>query len=242
VTTTIVIPCFNEADRLSLSGVEELCAVKGVQVILVNDGSTDATWQKLLYIKEQHGACVELLDLQDNVGKGEAVRLGLRKAIENKSSEVAYMDADFATSAGEMLRLKDILLAKEECKVLFAARWLHLGAKIERTLARHYIGRVFATLASLMLKMPVYDTQCGAKLFRVTDSLSSALASPFVSRWIFDVELIARLRLGPEGYKVGEFLEVPLNHWRDVSGSKLRPQDFLKASTETIQIWWSLRK
>jgi len=245
MSITIVIPCFNEADRLSLSGIKTLCLAHEVDLLLVNDGSTDATWQKLLHLQEIHGDSLKLLDMPSNAGKGEAVRLGMMMAIEQGATEVGYLDADFATSAVEMLRLNDVLQSSPGCQVLIAARWLHLGANIKRSWPRHYTGRIFATIASLMLRMPVYDTQCGAKLFRVTDNLQAAIASPFVSRWIFDVELIGRLKIGGvpgQGYQMKEFLEVPLSSWRDVSGSKLNPADFLTAAIETLRLWRRLHR
>ncbi len=243
MSVTIIIPCFNEADRLSLSGIETLCGADDIDLLLVNDGSTDATWQKLLHLQALHGDRVKLLDMSRNSGKGEAVRSGMQVAIEQGATEVGYLDADFATSAAEMLRLNDVLQSNPDCQVLLAARWLHLGANIKRSMVRHYTGRVFATIASVMLKMPVYDTQCGAKLFRVTDNLRAAIESPFLSRWIFDVELIGRLKVGTlagQGYHMKEFLEVPLNSWQDIAGSKLRPVDFLTVAIETLRLWRAL--
>ena len=54
----------------------------------------------------------------------------------------------------------------------------------------YYLGRLFATLASTLLDVRIYDTQCGAKIFRSTDDLKIVLSKPFLSSWIFDVELI----------------------------------------------------
>ena len=65
--------------------------------------------------------------------------------------------------------------------------------------ARHYVGRLFATASSLILDMTVYDTQCGAKVLRAGPALRAALATPFHSRWAFDVELLGRLHNGVGG-------------------------------------------
>ena len=74
-----------------------------------------------------------------------------------------------------------------------------MGTDIRRSAVRHYTGRLFATAGSLVLGVPVYDTQCGAKAFRVTDALRAALAEPFVSRWAFDVEVLGRLLRSTDG-------------------------------------------
>ncbi|HEY7375200.1 MAG TPA: hypothetical protein VIF57_23765, partial [Polyangia bacterium] len=95
---------------------------------------------------------------------------------------------------------------------------------IERSAVRHYLGRVFATAASLILRTRVYDTQCGAKLFRAGPALAEALSAPFLSRWAFDVELLGRLLIGTPGVAplpLAAIVEVPLAVWHDVEGSKL---------------------
>jgi hypothetical protein len=102
---------------------------------------------------------------------------------------------------------------------------------------RHYLGRIFATLASLTLDLPVYDTQCGAKLFRATGVLSAALKTPFLSRWIFDVELLARfIELRSSRAVLESTFEFPLRSWRDVPGSKVNASAFAKAAAELWRI------
>jgi len=109
-----------------------------------------------------------------------------------------------------------------------------LGHRIDRSAWRHYLGRLFATASSLVLRLSVYDTQCGAKVFRVTPALRTALAEPFTSRWAFDVELLQRL-LGA-GVRPAQFEEVPLRAWRDVGGSKLGPAAAIAAAADLARL------
>ena len=114
-----------------------------------------------------------------------------------------------------------------------------MGRHIARNPWRHYSGRLFATAASTVLGLPVYDTQCGAKLFRVTPLLPSIFATPFVARWIFDVEILARFlstdRRGP-AHVATSLYELPLDEWIDVQGSKLRTKDFARAALDLARI------
>ncbi len=90
-----------------------------------------------------------------------------------------------------------------------------------------------------MLRLPVYDTQCGAKIFRVTPELASVLSQPFISRWVFDVEIIARfiaLNHGDTSVLHDSIYEYPLERWEDVAGSKVKPGDFLLEFLDIMRI------
>ena len=230
----IVIPCYNEADRLDTTQVLALAANDDVQVLLVDDGSSDGTLAILEQLASEHPASIDVLALETNGGKSEAVRRGLLDAAP-VAEIVGYCDADFATPVSEMLRLLE-RMDDGGVDVVTGARIARLGAAIERRPARHYFGRIFATAASLALGQAVYDTQCGAKLFRSSPALSAAIAEPFHSRWAFDVELLGRLLAN--GASV---LEVPLRAWHDVGGSKLKGRDMLRAGLDLLTIARSLR-
>lgn len=151
---------------------------------------------------------------------------------------VGFWDADVATPLSAILEVAAVLDRLPNIDIVFGARVKLLGRRIERKVQRHYLGRVFATVVSNMLRLPIYDTQCGAKLFRRTPQFTALLKTPFVSRWIFDVEILARLiRACGIEYVKNSVYEYPLNEWRDVGGSKVRATDFLKAVTEPAKIW-----
>lgn len=232
MTTTTVVPCFNEAHRLDLDAWRAFHAAH--RVVFVDDGSTDGTGDRL------RDAGLPVLTLLKNRGKAEAVRAGLRAAIDDGAAVVGYLDADLSTPTSEFERLLARLGAAPAVDVVLGSRIAHLGATIERRALRHYLGRVFATSASLALDLPVYDTQCGAKVFRVTPMLTAALATPFRSRWAFDVELLARLL--DAGTAPARCCEVPLQHWRDVAGSHLHSRAMLGAALDVAALGAARRR
>jgi glycosyltransferase involved in cell wall biosynthesis len=238
--TILVIPCFNEADRFDRAEMARLAAARSdLGLVLVDDGSTDQTASVLEAIRTAGGPGVGVLRLERNRGKAEAVRQGLLAAIAAGAKIVGYADADLSTPVDELLRLAADV-DRHRVDVLLASRVRLLGRRIERHAHRHYLGRVFATFASLALRLPVYDTQCGAKYFRVTPALEAALRVPFRTRWIFDVELLARLLDGAPGtppLDPSAFREVPLRTWRDVHGSKLRAGGMIRAGLQVVALF-----
>jgi dolichyl-phosphate beta-glucosyltransferase len=230
MTLAVVVPCFDEAHRLDADGLAELAEVAD-HVVFVDDGSTDATAERLDELVARHPDRFELLRRAHNAGKAEAVRHGLLHLI-TRHDVVGYFDADLATPVPELARLAAVLADQPDCQAVLASRVALLGHRVERHAGRHYLGRVYATAASLVLGIPVYDTQCGAKLFRVGPALTAGLEQPFPDRWAFDVELLARLlRPGPGTPPVrpDQLVEVPLREWRDVGGSKLRPTSAVRS-------------
>jgi len=210
----------------------------------VNDGSTDATAEVLQEMALEVPGSISIVTLLKNGGKAEAVRTGLRIAIAGGTKEAAYIDADLATPLHEVLRLWEIFCARAADIVIGSRVALH-GYAIDRNLTRHYTGRVFATLASMVLQWRAYDTQCGAKFFRVNPTLIWALNDAFVSRWGFDIELLGRLTIGsPEAppIPVSRIVEVPLEKWTDVPGSKIGIGSMVKTVAELVLINADLRK
>ncbi len=234
--TVLIVPCYDEEARLDRGEFLRLAgAHPGLELLFVDDGSRDRTAEVVEEMRAVERR-ISVYRLDRNGGKAEAVRRGLALALDRGAEIVGYADADLATPVEELLRL---VRSMEERggSVVLGSRVRLLGTRIERRLLRHYLGRVFATVASLALRIDVYDTQCGAKLFRRGEALRHALARPFRSRWAFDVELLQRLLLGAGSVPpvpASEFREVPLLAWRDARGSKLGLRSMIRAGLDLL--------
>lgn len=242
---TVVIPCYNEVHRLRLEAFEHFLRCdrhSHIHLLFVNDGSTDHTLAMLRDFCARFPGRTGYLDQQPNRGKAEAVRCGMLQAISAGESEfTGFWDADLATPLEQIPELLTCLLENPHWNMVFGARVKLLGRQIERRLLRHYLGRCFATTASLLLQLPIYDTQCGAKLFRITPALQQVLNQPFHSRWIFDVEILARFLAQHKGDRHplrNEIYEYPLPVWTDVDGSKVGSLDFFRAFAELAAIYF----
>ena len=230
----LVVPCYNEEKRLDPKiFIKSLETKTQLHWVFVDDGSKDKTTKIIQKMMEQNNR-IFLHSIGKNSGKGEAVRQGLLKAISLKATVVGYFDADLATPMDEIFRLMEVF-QKQNHKVLFGSRVFLLGHNINRKPWRFWLGRCFALVASGMLKLKIYDTQCGAKLIANFDSLHTCLQKPFVSRWLFDVELIQRL-LKTGGLQVSDFFEEPLLKWTDVGASRLKFHSFLIAFVDLVKI------
>lgn len=239
----IVVPCFNEAKRLDtqrfLACLEEQ---PRVGFLFVNDGSRDATADVLRGLHDAVGERARVLDYGENQGKAEAVRRGVLEAIGHEPAYVGYWDADLATPLAELPGFIAAIESRPDIELVMGARVKLLGRRVVRRMARHYLGRVFATAASITLDLGVYDTQCGAKLFRVTPDLREVFADRFISRWIFDVEIIARMiaqhRAGGARPVAEAIYELPLLEWRDVGGSRIKLMDWPIAFVDLVRIYF----
>jgi dolichyl-phosphate beta-glucosyltransferase len=224
--TALVIPCHDEAARLDVDALHAFAEARPwLHLWLVDDGSRDGTPSVLAELAARAPERFSVLAIPSNVGKGEAVRQGMLRALDEAPELVGFWDADLATPLAALERFLHAFDERPSLEILIGSRVQLLGRHIERNPARHYLGRVAATFVSRMLGIAVYDTQCGAKLFRATPRLREILSQPFLSRWIFDVELLARWMRAAgarETWEVGERVrELPLEVWRDVPGSRI---------------------
>lgn len=234
--TCIVIPCYNEQDGIKMDEYSNfLNKNQDVFICFVNDGSSDDTIPVLETLQKKHDSQIQILLLEKNSGKAEAVRAGIQHCNQNfLHQHIGYLDADLATTLEEFMTLQKYL--DDTIWFCFGSRILKIGSTIVREKRRFWIGRIVATFISLVLQLKVYDTQCGCKIF--TKELSELLfEKEFTSKWLFDVELFYRMiMLYGKEEAVHKMAEIPLKLWVEKGNSKVKATYFFKLWYDLYQI------
>ena len=230
---TIVVPCYNEGKRLKCEDFSQFIKKHQEFIFLfINDGSTDNTGFILKTFCSNHSN-VTFLELNKNYGKAEAIRLGILHIIHRNpiTPFIGFCDADLATPLNELHAMLN--LTNDNTLFISGCRIKRLGSTITRKATRHILGRIFATAVSLHLNLPIYDTQCGAKIYN-SSFIAKVFQKPFVTKWFFDVEILRRLiTIYGKKYVIDNSLEYPLQCWIEKTGSKI---NFYTALTDFIKL------
>lgn len=239
--TVIVVPCYNEEARLPVAAFRCFAAAHpGIRFVMVDDGSLDGTADVLSRLVASNPRQFTSLRLDGNRGKAEAVRTGILHAIRTGCDHVGFIDADLASPLEELPRMIDVFERRQEISVVVGSRLRLSGHQVRRDACRRLLSRCFSLVAAGVLGLPLRDTQCGLKLFR-SNAAYRLFASPFRSRWIFDVEVLGRLVVG-EGRTAAasRIYECPLERWTEIPGSRVKLGDFAKAVTDLAGIFAGL--
>ena len=234
----IVIPCYNEANRLNVQAFTAFANQNpDYQLCFVNDGSRDNTLEVLESLHQTNPDQITVFDCPRNGGKAEAVRQGVQYLYDNTNlNYIGFLDADLSVSLEDFTELAETLARDSSLKIVCGSRVKRLGAEISRNLKRHIIGRTMATLISTLLQMPFYDTQCGAKIFH-RSLVPVAFGEKFQSAWLFDVEMFFRMKqyygLNPSMNMIYEF---PLRRWIHMEDSKIGASDLYKIPVHLLRI------
>ena len=230
---SVVIPCFNEAARIGETlrlTLDYLAAnAPESELIVVNDGSTDATGAIARERLKDARIETRLLENFPNRGKGAAVRSGLLAA---RKPIGLFFDADLSTPLGETPKLIEPI-AKGEVDIAFGSRALDRGLiGIHQPWRREQAGRAFNLLVRIATGLPFWDTQCGFKAFRL-DVCRPILEAARLDGFAFDVELLYLARHA--GLRIRE---IPVR-WNHAEGSKVQ---FFKDSLRMLREVIALRK
>lgn len=242
--TTIVIPCYNEANRLHLEMFLNFARKHpNISFVFIDDGSKDLTINLLCGAMAALPRQIDVLMMKRNAGKAEAVRHGLKFAAKRGDKYVAFLDADLATPLNAINDFISVANRLNNIDVVFGSRAGGLGRRVYRDLHRKLISLVCASMGRLATGLALKDTQCGAKLFRNTAHLRTCLDTPFTAGWLFDVELFLRIS-NPDRRERKNFFEYPVLEWTEVPGSNIKFSDVIKGGvkmTSLIISQWKIR-
>jgi glycosyltransferase involved in cell wall biosynthesis len=222
---SIVVPAYNEALRIdtTLRKIRIYAAAQPfpIEVVVVDDGSTDATAEVVARFPE-----VRLLRVSPNRGKGHAVRHG---ALASAGEFVLFTDADLSAPIEEADKLLSALESGAAAAVGSRALRRELIG-VRQPVLRDYSGRIYNLLVCLFTGLRIHDTQCGFKLFRM-DATRRAFELQRVEGFGFDPELLFLIeRTG------GKIVEVPVR-WNHDAATKVRfPRDPIRMFADLISL------
>ncbi|NNF21942.1 MAG: glycosyltransferase family 2 protein [Saprospiraceae bacterium] len=234
----IIVPCYNEAQRLPLEQFESFINNNEDYLLcFVNDGSKDNTLECLQDFSKNNPERIRVYDMPQNGGKAEAVRAGVYYLLDHTNVDtIGFLDADLSTDFADYTNLVNELSRDASKKLVFGSRESNEENQIERNGFRNIISFVIGILIRAILKLPIKDSQCGAKVFK-RDAASFCFNQSFVTRWLFDVELFIRMK---KAYGKKETIklikEVPLKRWVHVDGSKIGLKDSLVIPSQLLSI------
>ncbi len=215
---SLIIPAYNEAERIAPTlesvGVYFRNFPGGVEIIVVDDGSTDGTAAVVAGARptlSAWGIALCVLGNPGNQGKGSSVRRGFLQA---RGDVVLFSDADLSTPLTETPKLL-APLERGECEATIGSRDLpdsQIG--VHQSPWREFAGRSFNRFVRLVTGLPYADTQCGFKAFR-REVFAPIFRLQQVMGFAFDVEILYLAR--KRGVRV---LEVPVV-WNHAAGSKV---------------------
>jgi glycosyltransferase involved in cell wall biosynthesis len=229
---SIVIPAFNESARIPATLQDVVCCIRrhqwDAEVIVVNDGSTDATRQVVLDFARTAPE-VRILDNPGNRGKGYSVRSGLLQAF---GEVVMFTDADLSAPMDEAERL--FAAIAEGADIAIGSRWLEKGRQTHRQpLYRQFFGRCFNAVTRGVMGLHFADTQCGFKAF-TRHAAQTVFQLQTIERWGFDPEILfIALK---SGFKV---VEVPVSWGHDARSRMSYLKDGMKMLEEIAIIRWN---
>jgi dolichyl-phosphate beta-glucosyltransferase len=186
-----------------------LAATEKVEVLLVDDGSTDdSVGVATMHLRGMRWGRV--LSLPHNLGKGAAVRAGV---LEASAPVIVYMDADLAADMDGLGRL---LAALDSADIAVGSRAVADSEVIDSTTSRAMMGRTWNAMVRLATGLSLHDTQCGFKAFHAPVA-RMLFGDARINGFAFDVEILVLAQR--RGIRIAE---VPVR-WRAVDGTSVRP-------------------
>lgn len=198
-----LIPAYNEASSIA-SVVRGLDGLVG-RVVVIDDGSSDGTGLRAT----EAGA--EVVSHATNLGKGAAVRTGLAVALAGQYEYVLLLDGDMQHLPHEAARL----IAAIESSGADVAIGERMFKRDAMPASRYHTNRIGSRALSAFVGVPVADTQCGFRVFRLDALRNLALRA---TGYEIETEMLIKVRR-----RGGRITSAPVTAVYNGQRSKLRP-------------------
>ncbi|MCR4881690.1 MAG: glycosyltransferase [bacterium] len=233
--SAVIIPCFNEEKRINIGQYMDSLGDFSSKVFLVDDGSRDKTFAVLKKLEKMAPDRFIAVKAPQNMGKAEAVRLGLNTALDKNFRHIGFLDADLAVKFSEIPNFLRVFQNVPEVNSVVGVRLNLAGHKLDRSAGKYFAQGIIARMANLLFSPKISDTQCGAKMFSA-DVLRPTTREPFISRWLFDMELLKRISDLPQSKGKNWLFEFPVTSWSEMGGSKRKFSDYAKCLKDFFKI------
>jgi dolichyl-phosphate beta-glucosyltransferase len=228
-TLTLVIPVYNEAQRLpktfsTLNKWQVSAGLKLQQVIFVNDGSTDTSLKILKNTPLKFAK--KVISYPKNMGKGYAVKKGM---LASKSDYTLTLDADMATTPSQIKRFLPFI--KKNTDIIIGTRKNgHSTVTVHQPFIRENLGKIFTKLSQVILGVPVTDFTCGFKAFN-QQAKNDIFKRSLINRWGYDAEILFL------AHKLGYSIQEKSVPWADQKGTKVNlVKDSVNSLLELVTI------
>lgn len=236
----LLIPVYNESQRISKEFYKALALLQFQEIIFVDDGSSDNSRDAIDAILGNRKDITWLVNSK-NMGKAESVRRAMIESLSKSQAVMITTDADGAVDAEDIARIINIHKSKKNFNsiILSGARVKLAGSEIARTPMRHWIGRLVATMVNILTSVDIYDPQSPLKVYDIDHQLlSNALKEKFKTKWFFEMELILRLEKGTNhAINRVKIIEHPISKFTEVPLSNLKKRHIFLVVKEILILW-----
>jgi len=200
---SVIMPAYNEEETIEEAVVRTVEVLETInlewEIVVVDDGSTDSTFDKVNKLENCYGN-IKALTYKQNKGKGFALKYGFE---HSSGDPIVFLDSDLDIDPSAISQFLKILERDGADIVVGSKR--HPMSKVEYPLKRRMLSDVYCLMIKVLFNLGVKDTQVGLKVFR-RKVLEEVMPRILVKRYAFDVELLANAVR--RGYKV---VEAPIN-------------------------------
>lgn len=233
-TLSLIMPAYNEGERIfqnlhiAIAQVEPLA--QQVELIVVNDGSRDNTWQEICRAADQDKRILPV-NCPENEGKGNALRVGTAHA---KGDYIAFCDSDLDLAPAQLDRFVEIM-QKEDADAVIGSK-MHPDSHVDYPLVRRIYSWGYYILLRILFRLNTRDTQTGLKLFKA-QAIKPVMRMVLVKRYAFDIEVLALIHS-----RKGKIVSAPIDLvFQRVDNGRINWNDIFRMVWDTVAVFYRLK-